>query len=77
MAIFPAALAYTFWDRGMRTGNFVLLASASYFAPILGTLWMVIYLQVPARPPLWIGCGLVTAGAFICRFSFVENRPSQ
>jgi drug/metabolite transporter (DMT)-like permease len=72
-----AALAYTFWDRGVRTGNFVLLASASYLAPILGTLWMVVYLRVPARPPLWIGCGLVTAGAFICRFSFLEHRQPE
>ncbi len=70
MALFPAAVAYVLWDRGMRTGNFLLLASASYFAPVLGTLWMVLYLGVPGRAALWIGCALVTAGAFVCRFSF-------
>lgn len=73
MSIFPTFLAYFFWDRAMRTGNMVLVASLSYFVPLLSIIISSFYLQVIIGPSLWIACGLVIAGAVICRFSIIDN----
>jgi drug/metabolite transporter (DMT)-like permease len=68
-AVFVAALGYVFWDRGVRAGNLVLLAAASYAIPVASTVASVLYLDVVAGPWVWAGCVLVTAGAVACRYS--------
>jgi len=66
LALFPTLLAYLFWDRAMRRGNLVLVASLSYFTPLLSTLISCLYLGVPMSPALWGACALVMAGAALC-----------
>jgi drug/metabolite transporter (DMT)-like permease len=73
MSIFPTFLAYTFWDRAMRKGNIILVASLSYFTPLLSIIISSFYLQVIIKPTLWIACGLVIAGAVICKFSIIDR----
>ena len=73
MSIFPTFLAYFFWDRAMRRGNIVLVASLSYFVPLLSIIISSLYLHVIIGPSLWIACGLVIMGAVICRFSIIDN----
>ncbi len=69
MALFPTLLAYLFWDRAMRRGNVVLVASLSYFTPLLSTAISCLYLDVPMGAALWAGCALVIAGALLCNWS--------
>jgi drug/metabolite transporter (DMT)-like permease len=67
---FPISLGYALWDRGMRRGNLVLLATASYFIPLCSTLIISLYLSQPVPVQVWVGCGLVTVGALVCKRSF-------
>jgi drug/metabolite transporter (DMT)-like permease len=67
--VFPATLGYTLWDRGVRGGNLVLLAVASYFIPLAATLIIGVWLSVPIGAEVWLGCALVTAGALACKYS--------
>ena len=73
MAIFPGALAYTFWDEAMRKGRIVLVASMSYFTPLLSTIIGTAYLGVSIGWNLWAGCVLVVIGAAICKASVEEG----
>jgi drug/metabolite transporter (DMT)-like permease len=72
MIVFPAMLAYGFWDSAVRRGRIVLLASLSYFIPLLSTAITVVVLGVPAQPVLWLAALLVFAGAVICKLSVDE-----
>ena len=62
-------LAYVFWEMATRRGDIAIVASASYFTPLLSTFVSVLYLDVPAGARLWIGCALVIAGAVACQRS--------
>jgi len=77
MSIFPTFLAYFFWDRAMRKGNIILVASLSYFTPLLSIIISSLYLQVIIKPSLWIACGLVIAGAVVCKFSIIDKTQEQ
>jgi drug/metabolite transporter (DMT)-like permease len=73
MAVFPAFLGYAFWDAAMRRGNMTLVAALSYFTPVIATVVACLYLM--KRLPgwqLWVGCGLVTLGAFVSKWSIPE-----
>jgi drug/metabolite transporter (DMT)-like permease len=73
MAIGPMAAAYGLWEVGLRRGNHLLLSLASYFLPVTATAVAAAYLHVVPGPWLWAGCGLVTLGALICRYSLAEE----
>jgi drug/metabolite transporter (DMT)-like permease len=62
-------LAYVFWEQAMRKGDIILVASCSYFTPLLSTLISSLYLGVALGWPLWAGCGLIIAGAFLCNLA--------
>jgi drug/metabolite transporter (DMT)-like permease len=73
MAMFVTVVAYAFWDHAMRRGNVVLVASVSYFTPVLSTVFSAAYLGVVPGPAIWLACGLVVVGAAICRLAVVER----
>jgi len=77
MSIFPTFLAYFFWDRAMRKGKIILVASLSYFTPLLSIIISSLYLQVAIKANLWIACGLVIVGAVICKFSIIDKTPKE
>ena len=77
MSVFPTFLAYIFWDRAMRKGNIILIASLSYFTPLLSIVISSLYLQVAVKANLWIACGLVIAGAVICKFSIIDKTQKE
>ena len=70
MVVFPASLAYCFWDIAMRDGNIALLGSASNLIPVLATLLASVYLQVALGWELLGGAIAVVVGAFCCRLAF-------
>ena len=77
MSIFPTFLAYLFWDRAMRKGKIILVASLSYFTPLLSIVISSLYLRVAVKANLWIACGLVIAGAVICKISIVDKSKER
>jgi len=77
MSIFPTFLAYLFWDRAMRKGKIILVASLSYFTPLLSIIISSLYLRVAVNANLWAACGLVIAGAIICKFSIIDKTKKE
>jgi len=77
MAVFPALLAYMFWDVAMRRGNVVLVAALSYVTPVLSVAFSCVYLGVKPGVTLVLACGLVVAGAVICKLSMREPGERQ
>jgi drug/metabolite transporter (DMT)-like permease len=75
MAVGPSLLAYAFWDRAMRRGHLVLVASLSYLTPVLSTAASCLYLAVEPRRTLWIACGLVVGGALLSKISIRDAAP--
>ncbi|MEA1940581.1 MAG: aromatic amino acid DMT transporter YddG [Candidatus Caldatribacteriota bacterium] len=73
MSVFPTFLAYFFWDKAMRKGKIILVASLSYFTPLLSIVISSLYLQIAVRANLWIACALVVAGAIVSKFSIVDK----
>ena len=71
------ALAYALWDLAMRKGDLVLVATGSYFTPLLSTLVGCVYLKVAPSPKLWIGCALLVAGSLVTWRSVSEPAPSE
>jgi drug/metabolite transporter (DMT)-like permease len=69
-------LAYAFWERAMRHGNLVLVATSSYFTPLLSTLVSTLYLGATPDARLWIGCVMVVGGAIGCNLT-VRDAPKQ
>lgn len=58
-------LAFVVWDIGMKQGDVALLGVASYAAPVLSTLILVIFGY--AQPSLMLGgaCALIVVGALV------------
>jgi drug/metabolite transporter (DMT)-like permease len=48
-------LAYVFWDRAMRAGDVMLVASCSYLTPFFSTVVSCLYLDVRPSASLWGG----------------------
>ncbi|GAB7201896.1 hypothetical protein OS31_43740 [Dickeya oryzae] len=59
------ALAYAAWDTGIQRGNMALLATASYFTPILTTLMAALWLQTTPSVAFWQGVIMVTLGSLL------------
>jgi len=71
VAIFPASLAYIFWDTAMRRGRVILVMSLSYFTPLLSTIISCRFLHVKMGWSLLFACVLVILGAAISRYSIL------
>ncbi len=61
-----SAVAYAAWNRGIMGGNLMLLATASYFTPVLSSLFAGLLLSTPLLLPFWLGVSMVTAGSLVC-----------
>lgn len=72
MAVFPGMLAYILWDRAVRKGEILLVASLSYITPLLSTLFSTIVLDVTPNPEVWMGAAMVVGGAILCKTSIVD-----
>ncbi|QHQ15760.1 aromatic amino acid DMT transporter YddG [Pectobacterium parmentieri] len=69
-----AALAYSAWNAGIQYGNLTLLATASYFTPMLSTLLAAIWLNITPAISFWQGVAMVTIGSLLCWYA---TRPCR
>lgn len=60
------AAGYALWNLGILNGNLTLLATASYFTPVLSTFFAAIWLSTRLTLTFWQGVAMVTAGSLIC-----------
>ncbi|WP_233967445.1 aromatic amino acid DMT transporter YddG [Pectobacterium polaris] len=63
------ALAYSVWNIGIQHGNLTLLATASYFTPVLSTLLAALWLNITPAISFWQGVAMVTAGSLLCWYA--------
>ncbi len=61
-----AALAYLFWDIGMRFGNVVTISTTSMLIPLLSTILTAYVSGHPISISLIVAAGLVVVGSRIC-----------
>ncbi|MGI8472232.1 aromatic amino acid DMT transporter YddG [Pectobacterium brasiliense] len=63
------ALAYSVWNIGIQHGNLTLLATASYFTPVLSTLLAALWLNITPAISFWQGVVMVTSGSLLCWYA--------
>jgi drug/metabolite transporter (DMT)-like permease len=61
----PVGLAFYVWDYGVKHGDIRLLGVASYAAPVLSTLVLVLAGFAPATASLGLACAAIVGGAVI------------
>ncbi|WP_417600559.1 DMT family transporter [Pararhodobacter oceanensis] len=59
----PVGLAFYTWDIGVKAGNIQVLGTASYAAPLLSTLALVVAGMASASLSLALAAALITGGA--------------
>jgi drug/metabolite transporter (DMT)-like permease len=59
----PVGLAFYVWDIGVKRGDIQFLGVASYAAPLLSTLALVIAGITPPAPSLLVAAGFIAGGA--------------
>jgi len=65
LGIFPVGLAFYAWDYGVKKGNIQILGVASYAAPVLSTLTLIIGGFAQPSWLILLACILVTGGALL------------
>lgn len=60
------AVAYAAWNYGLQYGNLPLLATASYFTPVLSALVATLWLGLTPAWSFWQGVGMVVCGSLLC-----------
>ena len=61
----PVGLAFYAWDIGVKHGNIQLLGVASYAAPVLSTIWLVVASVARPSPMLGLAAALISGGALV------------
>ncbi|WP_043309519.1 aromatic amino acid DMT transporter YddG [Pseudomonas sp. ML96] len=63
-----AAMAggYALWNLGILRGNLTLMATASYFTPVLSALFAMVWLATPLGASFWQGVAMVIGGSLLC-----------
>lgn len=60
---------YACWNYAILKGNMVLLATFSYFTPVISTLFSSLFLSIALSGAFWKGVAMVTLGSLICYLS--------
>ncbi|WP_434120375.1 aromatic amino acid DMT transporter YddG [Pseudomonas fortuita] len=66
VAALAVAGGYALWNIGLMRGHLTLLATASYFAPVLSSAFATVWLGAMLSAQFWQGAILVTAGSLLC-----------
>jgi len=66
MAGCAIGFGYASWNFGILYGNVSILASASYFTPILSSLLASLLLNAPLSVSFWQGVFMVCLGSILC-----------
>ncbi|HAU5602934.1 TPA: drug/metabolite DMT transporter permease [Citrobacter koseri] len=59
-------LGYAAWNTGILHGNVAVLATASYFTPVLSALFAALLLGESLGYAFWMGALMVSMGSVIC-----------
>lgn len=73
----PVGLAFYVWDLGVKHGDIQVLGAASYSAPLLSTVILILSGYATYSHTLLIACLLITVGAVIAASDLLFRRPSS
>ncbi|MNM85393.1 Aromatic amino acid exporter YddG [compost metagenome] len=68
---------YALWNVGILRGNLTLLATASYFSPVLSSAFAATWLEAQLTTQFWQGAVMVTVGSLICWQATRQRTASQ
>ncbi|KQT54049.1 hypothetical protein ASG54_18945 [Aureimonas sp. Leaf460] len=63
LGLLPVGAAFYVWDHGVKHGDIQLLGAASYAAPLLSTLVLILAGEAAFSAPILGAAALITAGA--------------
>jgi drug/metabolite transporter (DMT)-like permease len=75
LGIGPVGLAFYVWDIGVKRGDIKLLGVASYAAPILSTLALVVAGYAEPRATLWLAALLIAGGGLLAAKDMLRRKP--
>lgn len=70
----PVGLAFYVWDIGVKHGDIQVLGAASYAAPLLSTLLLIVFGHGSFTPAVALACLLITLGALIAARDLLRRR---
>lgn len=74
----PVGLAFYVWDIGVKQGDIQVLGAASYSAPLLSTLLLIITGYASYSHIILVACLLITAGAVLAAWDLLfRQRKAQ
>ena len=71
----PVGLAFYVWDIGVKRGDIQVLGAASYSAPLLSTLVLILAGYAAFTPVILFACLLITVGAVVAAKDLLFRRP--
>lgn len=65
LGLLPVGVAFYVWDHAMKHGDVALVGAASYCAPLLSSIILIVVGGVPLTWVVGVACLLITAGALL------------
>lgn len=72
----PVGLAFYVWDIGVKQGDIQVLGAASYSAPLLSTLILILTGYAAYSHVILVACLLITAGAVLAAWNLLFGRKA-
>lgn len=78
LGVFPVGLAFYAWDRGVKFGDIRALGAASYAAPLLSTIFLVVAGYAEPRWSLGLAAILISFGGVVAaKDMFVRGKSRE
>ncbi len=74
LGLLPVGAAFYAWDYGVKNGDIQILGAASYAAPLLSTLILVVFGFAEPSLRIAIACLLITGGAALAAKDMIFRR---
>lgn len=75
LGLMPVGAAFYAWDYGVKAGDIQILGAASYAAPLLSTLILVLFGFAEPSLRIALACLLITGGAALAAKDMIRRRP--
>jgi drug/metabolite transporter (DMT)-like permease len=77
LGLAPVGLAFYVWDIGVKQGDIQILGAASYLAPLLSTLLLIVSGYAEFSMIIVIACVLITLGAVVAAKDMLFRRQPK
>lgn len=74
LGLAPVGLAFYVWDIGVKQGDIQILGAASYLAPLLSTLLLILFGYAEFSLIVLVACVLITLGAVVAAKDMLFRR---